>query len=133
MENFFEIQFKEAIRQLHAGLALRVDDQLVTLLANEIKVADKAVVHLSHTPDERHLIITLADLDPDIWAWEDNPRHVWTVDLFQDFDLIEEIEVVADHVIGHVNRLRMPVDDGLLDDPEPDPALLQYLGFGFAA
>ena len=128
LECFFEYQFKHALIQIHRGLALRCKGHQISSDGQSIIVVEKSVVHIDQSRSGRHLIIELVDIDPETFIWEDYPQYVWTVDLFQDLDLNEEIEVIADHVISHLNRFLVPVADDLLDDPAPDPALMEYLG-----
>lgn len=106
MKNYFDTKLKEAISQIERGLSLRCVGHTICPSTGNVKVGGKVIAKVMQSPAGRHLIIELIDIDPELFVWDDDPEAILHADLFHDLDLIEEIEVLADHVIYHVCRYR---------------------------
>lgn len=97
--------FKLAVDQIRRGLAVRVCSSQIRVEDIGVIVDDCLVALFTASIDDNHLLVSLVDIDPDIFVWEDDPPTAWVVTLDENRDLIEEIEVLTDHAISHLKRL----------------------------
>lgn len=102
MAIYFDYKFKEAISQIERGLSLRCSGHAICPKTGNVEVDGKVVAHIGQSSSGRHLIIELIDIDPELFVWDDDPEAILHVDLLDELDLIEEIEILADHVIYHL-------------------------------
>lgn len=98
-------KFKLAVDQIRRGLAVRVSSSQVIVEDVGVIVDDCLVALFTASMDENHLLVSLVDIDPDIFIWEDEPPTAWVVTLDQNPDFIKEIEILTDHAISHLKRL----------------------------